>query len=82
MIKEFIKRDLDISKPTTYIYNLTVMRKELEDLERDFRRDFEYCIGCQEYSKVSEAIENVEGNRTVLRCRKCNNILRLGPIDK
>lgn len=82
MIKEFIKNNLDISKPTTYIYKLTVMRKELEDLERDFRRDFEYCIGCQDYFKVNEATENVEDGRIVLRCRKCNNILRLKNIDE
>ena len=76
VIKEFIKQNLDINKPTTYIYNLAVMRNELEDLERDFRRDYEYCVGCQEYSKIDETIQTIEDNRIILRCRKCNNILR------
>ena len=80
MIKEFIKQSLDINKPTTYIYNLTVMRNELDDLEREFRRDFEYCVGCQEYSKIEEAREVVEDGRIVLRCDKCGSILRFKDI--
>lgn len=81
MLKEFIKQNLDINKPTTYIYNLAVMRSELEDLERDFRRDYEYCVGCQDYAKVNEATENIEDGRVVLRCHKCNSILRFKNID-
>ena len=80
MIKEFIKQNLDINKPTAYIYKLAVMRNELEDLEREFRRDFEYCVGCQEYSKIEEAREVVEDGRIVLRCDRCGSILRFEDI--
>ena len=76
MIKDFVKQNLDINKPTTYIYKLAVMRNELEDLERDFHKNFEYCVGCQEYSKIEEAREVVEDGRIVLRCNRCNCILR------
>lgn len=81
MIKAFVKQNLDINKPTNYIYKLAVMRNELEDLERDFRRDFEYCVGCQEYSKIDEASEVVEDGRIVLRCHKCNSVLRFKDLD-
>lgn len=82
MIKEFIKQNLDMNKPTAYIYKLAVMRNELEDLEREFRRDFEYCVGCQEYSKIGEAREVVEYGRIAVRCGKCNSILRFKDTAK
>ena len=78
MFKEYIKQQLaDAKSPTEYIYKLGVMRSEINDLITEFDNEYEWCIGCQGYSKVNEATETIEDGRTVLRCRKCNNILMI-----
>lgn len=78
MIKDFINSKLDINKPVEYIYKLTVCRNKLNDMIADFEKDWIYCSTCQDYVKnenaKKEQIEN--GQRTVLRCQYCGNILK------
>jgi hypothetical protein len=76
MFKEHIKQSLNAKTPTEYIYKLTVMRNEIQDMITEFEKECEWCVECQGYSKITDAIETVEDCRIVLRCGKCKNILR------
>jgi hypothetical protein len=77
MIKEFIKQQLGMKKPIEYIYKLKVYQNEIDNLIKEFNKEYTYCIGCQDYVKIEESREVVENCRTALRCTKCNSLLRL-----
>lgn len=76
MIKKFIEEQLNIDNPTEYIYKLTVCRNELNDLIAKFEKEWTWCSGCKGYKKNEEAKTAVEDGRAVLRCSKCNEILK------
>jgi ribonuclease HI len=76
MIKKFIEEQLNIDNPTKYIYKLTVCRNELNDLITKFEREWTWCAGCQGYEKNETAKMIVEDGRTILRCGKCNSVLK------
>lgn len=76
MAKDFIKQYLADSKsPTEYIYRLNVMRCVINDLIRDFDKEYGWCVGCHGYSKLDEAKKTEDDNGIILRCSKCNNIV-------
>ena len=82
MIREYIEQNLNAKTPTEYIYKITVMRNEIQDMIAEFNKTYEYCFGCQDYVKVDGAREVVEDGRVVVRCGKCNSILKFKDSEK
>lgn len=76
MIKDIVEAKLAGCGPTERIYKLTVCRNELNDMIKEFEQEWTWCSKCQTYEKNSESKTTKENNRTILRCSKCNEILK------
>ena len=81
MIKDIMESKLANCSPTERLHKLTVSKNEIDDMIKDFHKNWNWCQGCQTYINVDESyiefMHDFDPARNALKCKHCRTILKL-----